>query len=133
MLLRKQHLNKQIEEFGHTSLQKWADHEIKSSLSLLAEEEWSVAAISDGFIGVSATASVGFFFYLDTIIIKITIIAVKMALWFPVFTPEWHVDTLVLVSLQPVRNRNQVMRIWDEKKCKKAIICHFLALNYLVT
>lgn len=119
MLLRKQHLNKQIEEFGHTSLQKWTDHEIKSSLSLLAEEEWSAAAISDGFIGVSATASVVFvfFFYLDTIIIKITIIAVKI--WFPVFTPEWHVDTLVLVSLQPVEIETKLCEYEMRKNVRK--------------
>lgn len=130
MFLKKQHLNKQIKELGHTSLQKWGDHEMKSSLSLLAEKEWSVAAISDEFIGISAMTSG--FFYLETIIIKITVITAKMAVWFPVFTSEWHVNTLVLVSLQPVRNGNQVIWIWDVKNCKKAVFCH-LALNYLVT
>lgn len=69
---RKQHLNKQIEEFGHTILQKWGPYEIKSSLPLLAEGEWTVGAFSDGLIGVSAMASV----FLTEIRHKIIIIVV---------------------------------------------------------
>lgn len=47
-----------------------------------------MVVISDGFIGVSAMITFFFFFPLGTIIIKIRIIAVKMALLFPAFTPE---------------------------------------------
>lgn len=102
---RKLHLNKQIEEFVHTTLQKWRQHEIKY-LPLLDKGEWIVGAFRDGLTGVSAMASIflneirhEIMIIVMIIIIQNTRLLIILALWFSVFTPEWNADTLVPVSL----------------------------------